>query len=161
MAKMTKTALDTRWEPVKSCASGKIPKNKTPFKGAYIFLHPECGFIRIAYGNGMNGSCDADDLEDQVDENGNELDDNVYITVYPRQPLEGCWKEQKFYFDKKEHPEERSRDGLLFVEDDGFNLLYSTKTHKKGDLREFVKEAIECVGWPSWNPDKYWLWGVE
>jgi len=153
--------MNAKWKIVKNCANGRIWKNKIPFHGAFVFMNPNMGFIRIAFGNGMNAPCDDDDEEDRFDENGNELDDNIYITTYCGEPIEDSWKPDHVHLGLDGHPEKRSHDGLLFEEDDGFNLTFSRKTHPKGDLREFVREALECMGWPSWDPAKYWLWGVE
>lgn len=105
---------------------GAVPKNKFDYDGACVLLHRRSRkFVRIAFGDGSN--LDHDDLEEK-DENGNNIDDYMYLTKYKEMEEDG--------------------DGLRCVEDDGGMLLFSHNTYKTGDLRELIAPSLEFLGLP-------------
>lgn len=134
-----------------------LPANHYPWEGAYILFRPNYGIVRVAFGNGMNGPDDDDELDS--DENGNKVDDNVYITYYSDPPEEGDFKQSVVCLSGPE--ESRSFSGVFFKETDGFNMLFSHKSYPSADLRDLLKPALKCIGWPTDVEKRYFLMGVE
>ena len=122
------------------CRNGYIPCNKRRFWDAeLVFFRPGFGFVRVAFGSGENLS--AEDM-DMRDENGNKIDDYLIIYTYTGEPDEGSWIH---VFPEKD---EIGKCGLRFVETDGAQQLFSRKSHRSGDLREFLPEAFAMVDFP-------------
>lgn len=122
------------------CRSGYIPCNKRRFWDAeLVFFRPGFGFVHVAFGSGENLT--EEDL-DQRDEKGNEIDDYLMIYTYTDEPDVGSWI--RVYPGK----EEIGKPGLRFAETDGAQQLFSRKSHRSGDLREFLPEAFAMVGFP-------------
>lgn len=138
-------------------AGGFLPPNHFPYEGAYIFFRPGYGLVKIAFGNGMNGP-DEEDMETK-DRFGNEPDDYVYITYYTDKPEDDVW-EQTFH-PRGKPPMQKKVPGLLFAESDGFNMLFSRKSYPSGDLRDLLKEALKCIGWPIDVEKRYYLVGTD
>lgn len=79
---------------------------------------------------------------EQRDAKGNKIDDYLMIYTYIDEPVEDCWVPS---YPEKGHI---SKSGLLFAETDGAQQLFSRKSHRSGDLREFLPEAFAMVGFP-------------
>lgn len=122
------------------CRSGYIPCNKRRFWDAeLVFFRPGFGFVRVAFGSGDNL---ADEDTAQRDAKGNKIDDYLMIYTYTGEPDEGSWIHV--------YPEkgEVGKCGLRFEETDGAQQLFARKSHRSGDLREFLPEAFAMVGFP-------------
>jgi hypothetical protein len=138
-------------------ANGFLPANSSPYNGAYILFRPGLGIVRVGFGNGMNGP----DEEDQYpDCNGNIVDDYVYIQCYGGNPEDGSWLRSVVQLPGHSQKQE-SIDGLLFMEEDGFNMLFSRKSYQSGDLRDLLKKALKCINWPIDVEHRYFLLGTE
>lgn len=123
------------------CRSGYIPCNKRRFWDAeLVFFRPGFGLVRVAFGDGSN--LDADDT-DQRDAKGNKIDDYLMIYTYTGEPAVGSWF--RVYPWKGD---EIGKCGLRFAETGGAQQLFSRKSHRSGDLREFLPEAFAMVGFP-------------
>ena len=64
------------------------------------------------------------------------------IYTYAGESEEGTW----IHVYPESH--EIGRSGILFAETDGAQMLFSRKSHKSGDLREFLPDAFDMVGFP-------------
>ena len=123
------------------CRSGYIPCNKRRFWDAeLVFFRPGFGFVWVAFGRGGNLT---DEDTDQKDAKGNQIDDYLMIYTYTGVPDLGSWVHT--YPGKGEVREH----GLVFAETDGVQQLFSRKSHRSGDLREFLPEAFAMVGFPK------------
>jgi hypothetical protein len=138
-------------------ANGFLPANGRPYNGAYILFRPGLGIVRVGFGNGMNGPDEEDLCRDRK---GNIVDDYVYIQCYGGDPDDGTWLRQAVQLPGHSQKYEQI-DGLLFRERDGFDMLFSRKSFKSGDLRDLLKEALKCIGWPVDVEHRYFLLGTE
>lgn len=143
-------------------AGGFLPANHYPWQGAFILYRPGYGFVRVEFGNGMNGPDDEDPID--LDENGHKIDDYVYISCYSRPPEEGDFKKSKVFLPGHEGDDStrwRWRPGLFFVESDGFDMLFSHKSYPSADLRDLLKPALKYIGWPVDVERRYYLIGTD
>ena len=140
-------------------AGGFLPANHYPWHGAFILYRPGYGFVRVAFGDGTNGPDDEDPID--RDENGHKIDDYVYITYYSESPEEGEFKKLVVFLAGHEGEEPMSKPGMFFVERDGFNMLFSHKSYPSADLRDLLKPALKCIGWPVDVERRYYLIGTE
>lgn len=133
-----------------SCKNGCIPCNKIRFCDAeLIFYRPGLGFVRVAFGDGSN-LIDSD--TEQRDENGNLIDDYLMIYTY------GCEPEVGSFIHVYPEKGEIGKCGILIEEDDGAQMLFSRKSHRSGDLRDFLPDSFRMVGFPS-DVREYFLVG--
>ena len=116
------------------CLTGEIPRNKRDYQGGVILFNPRLRrHIRIMFGTGDNLS--SEDM-DEKDENGNGIDDYMYVTTY------------------KELHAGDDVDVLEAEEDDGGMMLFSHETYKSGDIREMLEQTLDFMDWPD-NLDEY------
>lgn len=116
------------------CLTCEVPRNKYNYEGSVVLFHPGHGLIRIAFGTGDN--LDQDDILEK-DQNGNSIDDYMYISVFNE--LRGDYS---------------SNENLEADEIDGGMLLFSHDTYKSGDIREMLEPSLEFMGWPD-NIEEY------
>ena len=120
------------------CRSGYIPCNKRGFLDAeLVFFRPGFGFVRVAFSRGGNL---ADEDKAQRDAKGNRIDDYLMIYTYTGKPDESTWQDMCSL--------ERPVPGLFFEQTDGVQQLIARKSHRSGDLREFLPEAFAIVDFP-------------
>lgn len=155
----SKNAMKTRRIAVvkrpEKTADGFLPANKIPWVGAYIFHRHGYGLVYVGFGNGIN--LDDEDLFDR-DKYGNKIDWYVNIKVYQDNPVEADWIMSRI---KAPDEEERSKPGVLFTETDGFTMVFSKRSYPSADLRDLLKEALKCVGFPTDVERRYYLVGTE
>ena len=137
-------------------ANSFLPANHFQWQGAYILYRPGYGLVYVGFGNGDNAP---DDDEFDRDDNGNKIDDYVNVKYYVDGPEEGLWK--PWTIKSNGEQEDRSVDGLLFHEHDGFTMVFSHKSYPSADLRDLLKKALKCIGWPIDVEKRYFLMGVE
>lgn len=125
--------------------SGWIPANRRKWKGGMILFCPNAGFVRIAFGTGDNLTGEDCDLRDP---DGNRIDDYVYIQTYDhRKTYDGSFTSARIV--REGDTERPVLSGLFCEETDGAQLLISHKSHPDGDLRDFIRPALEMVGFPT------------
>ena len=118
-----------------------IPRNRYPHRDAEVTVFlPGKGLFRVACGSGDNLTEEDCQL---LDDNKNRIDNYVMIYTYTVPPIDGVWERHTC-----DHGCMRT-DGLLFAETDGGQMMYSSKTFARGDIRDMVVPALEFMGWPA------------
>lgn len=136
-------------------ANGFLPANHFPWRGAFIFYRPFHGLVYVGFGNGDNAPGPE---ETDRDRNGNKVDDYVNVWFYPNPPEEGVWRRDTIKICPRD---DRPLTGLLFEEYDGFCMTFARKSYPSADLRDLLREALKCIGWPTDVEKKYYLLGTE
>ena len=131
------------------CLNGIIPRNKFDYEGSVLLLHPEIGFIKIAFGDGGNFT---DEDEGQHDEKGNLCDQYMYITTFNMRVQDDVWYPGSIT--AAELKQKRTCDrpgvsGILFQEEDGGCMLFSTRTHSGGSIIPMIRPCLDFLGWPT------------
>jgi len=118
-----------------------IPRNLHPHRDAEVTVFlPGEGLFRVACGSGDNLTEEDCQL---LDDNKNRIDNYVMIYTYTVPPIDGVWERHTCG-----HGCMRT-NGLLFAETDGGQMMYSSKTFTRGDIRDMLVPALEFMGWPT------------
>jgi hypothetical protein len=125
-----------------------VPKNKFEWEGSIVLYDAASEeFFSIAFGQG--GNLDADDIDEGFDD---------YIMV-ERYELDGTKGSAFIMVDAVDKGYiDGSTDGLREV--DGGQLLLKSKEWTDGDIRRFIAEALDFVGYGAANIDELYKYLV-